>query len=395
MSRKILHVDLDAFFCAVEEQQTPSLKGRPFAVGGRPEDRGVVASCSYAARRFGVRSAMPMSMALRLCPELVVISHHRGRYREASQQVMARLHDLTPLVEQLSIDEAFLDVTMRPEAAAAIAGSLQAAINRELDLPCSLGVATNKLVAKIANNVGKASAVGDGPPNAITIVPPGEEGSFLAPLPVGELWGVGPKTAQRLAGEGIHTIGDLALLSEPELVRRFGKHGASLYRHARGLDDRAVETTHETKSISKETTFSKDVRARSELMLVLRTLADGVGRQLRGEGLAATTVRIKLRWSDFTTLTRQKTLDMPVVDDDDIYHTAVQLLETHWPPGRPVRLIGVGVSGFVTPYRQLGLWEDRATREDQQRLQQTLDDLRDRFGDDAVMRGSQLKPDSD
>ena len=199
MARKILHLDLDAFFCAVEEQRDPSLRGQPFAVGGRPESRGVVASCSYAARQFGIHSAMPMARAVRQCPPLIIVPSRYGAYEAASRQVMARLHQLTPLVEQLSIDEAFLDVSDLPERAELIARRLQATINRELDLPCSLGVAANKLVAKIANNVGKAAIKSDRPPNTIKVVPPGQEAAFLAPLPATELWGVGPKTAEQLA----------------------------------------------------------------------------------------------------------------------------------------------------------------------------------------------------
>src|SRR5690606_6228694 len=259
MHRTILHLDLDAFFCAVEEQRNPALRGKPFAVGGRPDSRGVVSSCSYPARRFGIHSAMPMARAIRLCPDLIIIEPHFGEYRRASREVMARLGALTPLVEQISIDDAFLAVTGLPGTPPAIAQGLQATIRDELGLPCSFGVATNKLVAKIANNVGKASAKGDGPPNAIHVVPPGEEAAFLAPLPIEELWGVGPKTAARLRQLGVQTIGDLARWPERELARMFGKHGADLARRARGIDERPVETEHETKSVSKEITFARDV----------------------------------------------------------------------------------------------------------------------------------------
>ncbi|MBI4771414.1 MAG: DNA polymerase IV, partial [Chloroflexi bacterium] len=206
MPRKILHLDLDAFFCAVEEQRDPALRGQAFAVGGRPEARGVVASCSYAARRFGVRSAMPMARAVKLCSGLIIVPSRHKVYSDVSRQVMERLYDLTPLVEQISIDEAFLDVSDLPESGEALARRLQATMRDELRLPCSLGVATNKLVAKIASDVGKAAARTGAPPNAILVVPPGEEAAFLAPLPAAALWGVGPKTATRLAGLGIHTI---------------------------------------------------------------------------------------------------------------------------------------------------------------------------------------------
>jgi DNA polymerase-4 len=239
LSRKILHLDLDAFFCAVEELRNPALQGKPFAVGGQPHERGVVASCSYAARRCGVRSAMPMARALRLCPELIIVSSRHGLYGDVSESVMERVRNLTPFVEQVSIDEAFMDVSELTEEAETIAQRLQITIRSDLNLPCSLGVASNKLVAKIANDVGKIAAVKNvghsGPPNAITVVPPGQEADFLAPLPVEMLWGVGPKTAARLAELNILTIGDLARWPDDELVRRFGKNGhdlgATRFRH--------------------------------------------------------------------------------------------------------------------------------------------------------------------
>ena len=226
--RKIIHLDLDAFYCAVEEQRDPSLSGKPFAVGGRPEERGVVSSCSYAARRIGVRSAMPMARALKLCPKLRIVSPHYHAYEQTSQRVMQYLHQCTPLVEQISIDEAFLDVSELPESAENLARQLQADIRKNLNLPCSIGVATNKLVAKIATDAGKAAAQSGAAPNAITIVPPGHEQEFLAPLPVQALWGVGPKTAQRLAELGVLTIGELASYPSAELVRLFGKSGHQL-----------------------------------------------------------------------------------------------------------------------------------------------------------------------
>ena len=391
MHRKILHLDLDAFFCAVEELRDPSLGGKPFAVGGRPDQRGVVASCSYAARRFGVRSAMAMAKAVRLCPELVVVSSHFGDYRDASRQAMTRVHNMTPLVEQISIDEAFLDVSDLPESGEALARRLQKAVNDELGLPCSLGVATNKLVAKIANNVGKSSVETDMPPNSIKVVPPGQEAAFLAPLPVRELWGVGPKTGERLEGIGIHTIGELARWPEADLVERFGKHGHDLARRAGGIDDRPVETGYEIKSISHEITFATDVSDGTALRRTLRQLSERVGRRLRRKGLGGITVKMKLRWADFTTLTRQATLDHATDLDSEICAAAEQLFDKTWPRGKKVRLLGVGVSRFAVCAYQLALWGDGDTEHDR-RLQKTLDSLRERFGDEAVRRGSQLKP---
>jgi DNA polymerase-4 len=393
MPRKILHLDLDAFFCAVEELRDPSLRGKPFAVGGRPETRGVVASCSYPARQAGIRSAMPMARAVTLCPALIIVPSHYRAYEEASRQVMACLHRLTPLVEQLSIDEAFLDVSDLPEPAEIIARRLQTEINRELGLPCSLGVAANKLVAKIANNIGKASVKTGRPPNTIKVVPPGQEAAFLAPLPAEELWGVGPKTAQKLAQLGLHTIGDIARHPEADLGRRFGKPGADLARRARGLDDRPVETEYEAKSVSQETTFAQDISDNIQLRQTLRRLSEQVGRRLRSRQLQGVTVKIKLRWADFTTLTRQITLPHPTNLDGEIYAAALDLFEKTWPAGKPVRLVGVGVSGFDSPAYQLGLWQPDTGQE--HRLLNTLDKLRDRYGSKAVRRGSQLKPDEE
>ncbi len=386
--RKILHLDLDAFFCAVEEQERPDLRGKPFAVGGRPDERGVVASCSYAARRLGVRSAMPMAHALRLCPELIIIPSRHRRYAEVSRQVMALLHDLTPWVEQISVDEAFLDLSDLPEDGETLARRLQEQIHRQLELPCSLGVASNKLVAKIANDVGKSKATSGAPPNAITVVPAGQEAAFLAPLPAGALWGVGPKTAERLSHLGVHTIGDIAAQSEAELTRLFGKNGADLARRARGVDDRPIVTEHETKSISKEVTFARDVASADELQHTLRILAEGVGRQLRGEGLSGNTVKLKLRWPDFSTITRQTTLARATNLDADIVSIALNLLEHAWDGHTPIRLLGVGVSGLTTGYRQLELWDEQ--NDEAHRLQQTLDELRQRFGAGAISRARDL-----
>ncbi len=393
-ARAILHLDLDAFFCAVEEQRDPALRGAAFAVGGRADQRGVVASCSYAARRYGVRSAMPMAQAQRLCPGLLVVPHRHDTYHAASRAVMQRLHSVTPLVEQISIDEAFLDVTGLPNAGASLARQIQADINAELSLPCSFGVATNKLVAKIANNIGKGRASGDGPPNAVTVVPPGAEAPFLAPLPVRELWGIGPRTAEKLTGFGVHTIGDLARLPPGFLAQRFGKLGAELALRAQGIDDRPVVTEREARSISREITFTHDVSAADTLRHTLRQLADDVGRRLRSEGLRGSTVRLKLRRADFTTFTRQMTVTPPVDQDGAIFSAALRLFDDAWQPGQPVRLIGVGVAGLQAQAVQLSLW-DAPAPQDSRRLLDTLDKLRDRFGDDIIRRASDLNPDDD
>ena len=302
---------------------------------------------------------------------------------------MARLLALTPLVEQISIDEAFLDVTDLPDAAEAIARQLQATIRDDLGLPCSLGIASNKLVAKIANDAGKAANRGAVPPNAITVVPPGQEAVFLAPLPAQALWGVGPKTATRLSEWGIRTIGDIAAWPEAELVRRLGVLGHELAQRSRGLDERSVVVEHETKSVSKETTFARDIAEGTSLQRTLRQLADGVGKELRREGLSGRTVKLKLRWSDFTTISRQATLPQPTDMDDEIAEAALRLFSVAWEKGRPVRLLGVGVTGLAGSYRQLGLWDQEGDEE--RRLQHVLDDLRARFGTKAVQRASTLQ----
>lgn len=385
MFRAILHLDLDAFFCAVEELQSPELRGKAFAVGGRPEERGVVASCSYAARALGVHSAMPMSQALRLCPGLIVVSHSRGRYSKLSQQVMERLHNISPVVEQISIDEAFIDISDMREPVAQIAGKLQKQILDELGLPCSVGVASNKLVAKIATETGKKAARGPRYPCALTVVPGGAEAEFLAPLPVSMLWGVGPKTEKRLTGLGIRSIGQLAAMGEPALTALFGENGREMARHALGQDERPVLTERATKSISQETTFARDVRDDKVLETTLKELAAQVGKNLRHEHLAGTTVKLKLRWPDFSTLTRQITLPIATNLEDDIYQAARDLLGKVRQKGQAVRLIGVGVSNLGPPARQMELWGQE--NEKARKLREVLDALQDKYGEQMVKKG--------
>jgi DNA polymerase-4 len=385
--RRIIHLDLDAFYCAVEEQRDPSLMGKPFAVGGRPDQRGVVSSCSYAARVYGVRSAMPMRTALGLCPKLLIVSSHFSAYRAASRQVMRKLRNLTPLVEQISIDEAFLEVTDLPDPIEEIAYQLQEDIRGNLSLPCSLGVATNKLVAKIATDVGKMAVEKGVPPNAITIVPPGDEAMFLSQLPVKMLWGVGPKTAEKLALLDIATIGDLAAHPEIDLVRRFGKVGYDLSLRARGIDNRPIVTEHEAKSISQEVTYAQDVRDADKLYRTMQKQSQHIAQQLVKQGLTARTIKIKLRWPDFTTLTRQTTPGQPFDDEETIAHHAIELFEKEWQLAnrQPVRLIGVGVSGLENPPKQIGLWDHDWQKDE--KLQQAIRDLQSRFGEQALSRG--------
>ena len=392
MSRTILHIDLDAFFCAVEEIHNPNLRGKAFAVGGKPEERGVVSSCSYAARRMGVRSAMPMSQAFRLSPGLIIVSPRHRLYSDVSRQVMQRLHDLTSLVEQISIDEAFLDISEIHEAPATVAHKLQSRIRHELELPCSIGIASNKLVAKIATEVGKALALkklkaeGEArPPNAVTAVPFGEEAAFLSPLPADMLWGVGPKTSARLNELGIHTIGDIAKWPENELISLFGENGRDLARHAKGIDNRPIETERETKSISQEITFSRDVRDDKVLEKTLQEQSKEVARQLRKNELAGSTIKLKIRWPDFTTLTRQTTLSHRTDQEEEIAKAALDLMKSVRKPNQAVRLIGVGISGLGQPSRQLGLWD--MDHEKSRKLQEAVDALNEKYGRDVIHKG--------
>ncbi len=386
MPRVILHLDLDAFFCAVEELRDSTLHGKPFAVGGRPDERGVVASCSYAARALGIHSAMPMSQALRLAPRLIVVPVRHSAYSDVSAQVMQRLHNLSPLVEQISIDEAFLDISDIREPALEIARKLQAQIQDELRLPCSVGVASNKLVAKIATETGKKAARGADSPQALTVVETGREAEFLAPLPVSMLWGVGPKTEKKLSELSIHTIGQLAALAERDLISLFGEHGREMARHAKGIDERAIVTTRETKSISQETTFNRDINDDKALEATLREQSAQVAKSLRHEKLAGSTVRIKLRWDDFTTITRQVTLPIPTDQDADIFNAALALLRKVREKRSPVRLLGVGIAHLGPPARQMELWGQSS--EKARKVQSALDVLHEKYGNEVIKKGS-------
>jgi len=351
--RGIIHLDLDSFFASVEVLQNPDLAGKPVVVGGRPEKRGVVAAASYPARAFGIHSAMPMRRALALCPSAVVLPPRHRLYRDYSRRVMHILRQATPLVEQISIDEAFLDLSEQVsiwEEAADLAAGLQRQVREEVGLSASLGVATNKLVAKVASDRDK--------PGGLTVVRPGEEAEFLAPLPVRVLWGVGPVTAQKLAQMGITTVAELRRLSEAELKARFGSHGAAMARQARGIDPRPLSTEHEPKSVSQERTFSRDLVTEAGLKRQLWGLSQGVARRLQRAGLTAGTVAIKVRYADFMTLTRQMSLAVPTDDERAIYRAALTLLGRTWQPGRAVRLLGVAGQHLSPPTGQLSLWPE-------------------------------------
>lgn len=390
MTRKILHLDLDAFFCSVEELLDPSLVDKPFAVGGSPQGRGVIASCSYAARLKGVRSAMPAGKALQLCPELIMIHPRHGLYSEYSDRVMSILRNTTPLVEQVSVDEAFLDVSDLPQPLRLIATGLQKRVADEAQLPCSLGGATNKLVAKMANDYGKKQVRTGRAPRAITIIEPGEEQAFVAPLDIQALWGFGPKTAKKLRERGILRIGQLYELSEMELRSFFGNHAPEILDRAKGIDTRPVyDSENDPKSISNETTYYSDTDDLQQITDTLRWLSDKVGYRLRKHNLAGSCVQIKIRYSDFSTITRQKMLLQPTNLDDDIFNAVMGLLKSHLTVGREVRLLGVGVTKLEEPAVQLSLWDDTVQKKTQ--LTEAVDTLKDKYGKEIIIRASAMK----
>jgi DNA polymerase-4 len=340
--RTIIHADMDAFYASVEQLDKPELRGKPVAVGGSPEGRGVVAAASYEARAFGVRSAMPMSRAMRLCPELVRVSPRFGRYGEVSHAVMGLFRALTPLVEPLSLDEAFLDVSgwvTDGATPATIARELKVEVKAKTGLTISCGVGTSKSVAKIASDMRK--------PDGMVVVAPGTEATFLAPLPVRSLWGIGPKAEQRLVAAGIRTIGDLAACGDAQAQRLLGSGGAFIRDMARGIDEREVITDHERKSIGAETTFAKDLPDGTELRRELHQLAEEVGRRMRSAGARGSTVSIKLRYSYFKTITRQHTLAAPTDETATIESTAAMLLEAAVGPGDMFRLLGIQCSKLI------------------------------------------------
>lgn len=389
--RTIIHLDLDAFFCAVEELRDPSLRGKAFAVGGSPDGRGVVATCSYAARRYGIHSAMPMARALRLCPELIIVRHHFRDYADLSHRVMDLLHSYSDLVQPISIDEAFVDVSHLPQPGVVYAKQLQTQIRDHLHLPSSLGVASNKLVAKVATNVGKASMKKGNYPFAIQVVPHGEEAAFLAPLPSEALWGIGPKTAERLAALGMHTVGDIARYPLQEMVRLLGQTGSALHFRAQGIDDSPVHVTHETKSVSHEETFAKDTSNEGELLQVLAEQAQSIAKQLRKLKLHCHTVAIKIRWPDFSKISRQLTLPEPTDEARLIEDAARTLFQTHWKPGRKVRLLGVRASNLAAPSFQPKLWDwDAKAFAKQEKLDAALKTLDERFGANSLVPASGL-----
>lgn len=381
---RILHVDMDAFYPSVEVLDNPSLAGKPLIVGG-VEGRGVVSSASYEARRYGVRSAMNMAQALRLCPHAIVVVPHFERYAALSRQVMGIFHDVTPLVEPLSIDEAFLDVSGAGRlwgSPGRIGRMLRERVRSETGLVCSVGVAATKHVAKIASTLSK--------PDGILIVSEPETAAFLAALPVRALWGVGPKAAESLEGRGIHLVSDILASPRSTIERALGKVGGErIWQLAHGLDPRAVETERVEKSIGHEETFLHDIADRTMLRSELRRLADRVAGRLRQGGFEASTISLKLRYADFTTLSRASTLAEPTDVGQRIGDVAIGLFDA-LELSQPVRLIGVRAEKLRSGgLGGLALWDDD---EDWRRVDAALDDARGRFGGGAVTRASVLGP---
>ncbi len=358
VKRWILHADLDAFYASVEQLDRPELRGKPVVVGGPPESRGVVTTASYEARPFGVRSAMPMSRALRLCPQAIRVNPRFERYAEVSRQVMTIFRSVTPIVEPLSMDEAFLDVTEQADAHGgpeALAREIKERVKAETGLTISIGVATNKTVAKIASDMQK--------PDGLVFVARGQEARFLAPLPVRAIWGVVPKAEKALQAAGIQTIAQLAQADRGLIERLFGSRGPFLQAMARGTDDRQVETYHERKSVGAENTFPRDLPDGPELRDELRRLAEGVAERLRRKGTRARTVVLKLRYSNFRTITRQRSLAEATDDTGELLAQANSLLDAVLEEGEDLRLLGIHATNLVGEVReeeagpQLPLWQ--------------------------------------
>jgi len=383
--RGVIHVDLDAFYASVEQLRRPELHGRPVIVGGGDAGdgtssvaRAVVSAASYDARAFGVQSAMPLARAIRLCPTAVVVPVNFPAYRRASAHVFAIVSEYTPLVEPLSLDEAFLDVTgsaLRFGAPAAIAAQMRDRVWAECRLRASFGVATCKTVAKIASDLRK--------PRGFVVVPPGEEAAFLAPLPLRRLPGLGPATERAVQGLGVTTLGQLAALPLDVVQRRVGRaHGGSIWERAQGIDDSPVTVPGQPKSVSREETFSRDISDRPSIHARIAELAADVGSRLRGGALAGRTVTVKLRYRDFTTLTRQLTIPTPTQSDTVIRDVAREVFDQNW-SGGPIRLVGVGMS-MLEEAPQLDLFAAGGRAP----LDSTLDTLRARFGPRAIRRGA-------
>jgi DNA polymerase-4 len=383
MIRTIFHVDMDAFFVSVEELSDPSLKGKAVVVGGQKHERGVVSAASYEARKFGVHSAMPLRTAAKLCPHAIFVAGHPDRYRESSEKVHRVLTSFSPLVEMASIDEAYLDMTGTerlhgPPLRAA--HSLHQKVKAETQLNCSIGIGASRLIAKVSSAQAK--------PNGVLFITPGQEAKFLAPLNVREIPGVGKVTEKNLQKLGIHKVGDLARYEDAFLQEHFGKWGLALAGKARGEDaggwfDAEVGADTDAKSISHEHTYNEDTTDQEQIESTLMRLTEMVARRLREAEVHARTVQLKLRYKDFTTITRAHSLAAPTQLDTEIYEQIKTLFRKNWRKGQYVRLLGVQTSSFESETQQRDLLEgDR--RERWQKALSAADRLRDRFGESSV-----------
>jgi len=382
MARQIMHIDLDAFFVSVEQAENPELKGKPVVVGGRPDQRGVVASASYEARTFGLHAGMPLTTASRLCPQAIFIQGSFPKYRQASQRFMAILADFSPYLEPVGLDEAYLDVTGFESLYGSIhhmAVAIKKRIKDELGLCASIGIASGKVIAKVASELSK--------PDGLIEVAAGQEHSFLSPLPKTRLPGIGKKTERILNGLGINTIAHLSTMPPSTLKSHFGAFGEILWRYSRGIDDRKVAPPAEAKSISRETTFGKDTKDHSLLKATLRYLSERVGSQLRQLGKQTRCVTLKLRYADFTTITRRHTLKQSSDSDQTIFNTGVGLLDQALSQQK-VRLIGIGVSNLTEPGKQLDMLDLSARR--LERLDKAIDRIRQKYGFTAIQTGRTL-----
>ncbi len=383
-TRQIIHLDMDAFYPAVEMLDNPELKGKAVIVGGS-RTRGVVSSASYEARTFGVHSAQPMATAVRLCPSGIVLPVRMSRYQEVSRQVFKIFHRFTPLVEPLSIDEAFLDVTGSTFLfgdPAGIAMRIKRTVLEETGLTVSAGVAPSKFVAKIASDLHK--------PDGLTIVRPSHVREFLDPLPISKMWGAGQKTQEALHGLGIRTFGDLRRTSLHVLERAFGQWGAKMHQLAGGMDDRDVIPFHEAKSIGHEETLDEDIVEIAAAKKELLRLADRVARRMRGHGITAKTVTLKVKYADFVQITRAAALPQATDDGGEIYATVCPLLAKTAVGKRPVRLLGISVSQLTHPtsQAQLSLFQQATAARKRKDLNTALDILYERFGNESVRPGT-------
>lgn len=391
----ILHCDMDAYYASVEERDRPELVGKPVIIGGSPEKRGVVSAANYVARRYGVHSAMPAVTARRLCPQGVYLPPRIDYYAEVSGQIHKIFERFTPLVEPLSLDEAFLDVTGSEHLfgpAAEIGRQIRQAIRQELRLVVSVGVAPNKFLAKIASDLKK--------PDALVIVEPGQVQVFLDPLPVERLWGVGKRGSKVFQRMGIRTIGQLRQRPLNSLKDHFGSSGEHLWQLAHGIDDRPVVAERQAKSISNETTFERDIDDMQVLRAWLMDLTEQVGWRLRKHGLRGRTVQLKVRFADFSLITRSKTLPEPTDITQELWQATDEMFCQRLPTGHlPVRLVGMGVSGLDNTGLTQGMLFDWEEREKQSRVDAVADEIKERFGSGSLRRGSsfgregQPKPD--